>query len=197
MISSRSRALDCATALAIAFAMAGPALALEPGEILAGLARVERSDATFEETRHIAALTAPVDPARDAALRAARPTSRWWCRRRWRSACRVSGTTLTIEGRNGVREVRLGDMPAIAGWVESVRATLAGDAPALGRHFTVRASGDISRWQLDLTPLSTELAAFVTRVTISGANAQIGRIDVIERRGDRSEMVVSPVRGKP
>jgi len=196
MISSRSRALDCATALAIAFAMAGPALALEPGEILAGLARVERSDATFEETRHIAALTAPV--VRRGTLRYVRPSDlEMVVQTPVPERVRVSGTTLTIEGRNGVREVRLGDMPAIAGWVESVRATLAGDVPALGRHFTVRASGDISRWQLDLTPLSVELAAFVTRVTISGANAQIGRIDVIEASGDRSEMVVSPVRGKP
>jgi len=196
MISSRSRALDCATALAIAFAMAGPALALEPGEVLAGLARVERSDATFEETRHIAALTAPV--VRRGTLRYVRPSDlEMVVQTPVPERVRVSGTTLTIEGRNGVREVRLGDMPAIAGWVESVRATLAGDVPALGRHFTVRASGDISRWQLDLTPLSTELAAFVTRVTISGANAQIGRIDVIEASGDRSEMVVSPVRGKP
>jgi len=196
MISSRSRALDCATALAIAFAMAGPALALEPGEVLAGLARVERSDATFEETRHIAALTAPV--VRRGTLRYVRPSDlEMVVQTPVPERVRVSGTTLTIEGRNGVREVRLADMPAIAGWVESVRATLAGDAPALGRHFTVRASGDISRWQLDLTPLSAELAAFVTRVTISGANAQIGRIDVIEASGDRSEMVVSPVRGKP
>jgi len=196
MISSRSRALDCATALAIAFAMAGPALALEPGEVLAGLARVERSDATFEETRHIAALTAPV--VRRGTLRYVRPSDlEMVVQTPVPERVRVSGTTLTIEGRNGVREVRIGDMPAIAGWVESVRATLAGDVPALGRHFTVRASGDISRWQLDLTPLSAELAAFVTRVTISGANAQIGRIDVIEASGDRSEMVVSPVRGKP
>jgi len=196
MISSRNRALDCAAALAIALAMAGPAVALEPAEVLAGLARVERSDATFEETRHIAALTAPV--IRRGTLRYVRPADlEMVVQTPVAERVRVSGTTLTIEGRNGVREVRLGDMPAIAGWVESVRATLAGDVPALGRHFTVRASGDISRWQLDLTPLSVELAAFVTRVTISGANAQIGRIDVIEASGDRSEMVVSPVRGKP
>ena len=176
--------------------MAGPAVALEPAEVLAGLARVERSDATFEETRHIAALTAPV--IRRGTLRYVRPADlEMVVQTPVAERVRVSGTTLTIEGRNGVREVRLGDMPAIAGWVESVRATLAGDVPALGRHFTVRASGDISRWQLDLTPLSAELAAFVTRVTISGANAQIGRIDVIEASGDRSEMVVSPVRGKP
>jgi Outer membrane lipoprotein carrier protein LolA-like len=196
MTSSRNRALDCAAAAAIAIALAGPALALEPAEVLAALARVERSEATFEETRHIAALTAPV--IRRGTLRYVRPTEiEMVVQSPVPERVRVVGATLTIEGRNGVRELRLADMPAIAGWVESVRATLAGDGTALARHFTVRATGDMARWQLDLTPLSTELAALVTRVTISGMNAQIGRIDVIEASGDRSVMVVSPARGKP
>jgi hypothetical protein len=164
--------------------------------VLTALARVERSEATFEETRHIAALTAPV--IRRGTLRYVRPAEiEMVVQTPVAERVRVVGAALTIEGRNGVREVRLADMPAIAGWVESVRATLAGDATALARHFTVRASGDIAHWQLDLTPLSTELAALVTRVSISGTNAQIGRIDVVEASGDRSVMVVSPARGKP
>ena len=103
-----------------------------------------------------------------------------------------TGRTLVLESRKGVREIRLADMPAIAAWVESVRATLAGDASTLARHFTVRASGEPSRWRLDLTPLSVELAAIVLRVSIDGAGAQIGRIEVAEASGDRSVMIVTP-----
>ena len=171
--------------------MAAPVLALEATEVLAALARVERSDATFEETRYIGALTAPL--VRRGTLRYARPAElEMVVETPVRERIRIAGPTLTIEGRNGVREIRLADMPAIAGWVESVRATLAGDASALSRHFTVRASGDPARWQLDLTPLSTELAAVVTRVSIEGTGAQIGRIEVAEASGDRSVMIVSP-----
>ena len=52
--------------------------------------------------------------------------------------------------------------------------------------------GEPARWQLDLTPLSVELAAIVTRVTINGAAAQVGRIEVVESSGDRSVMIVTP-----
>jgi hypothetical protein len=109
-----------------------------------------------------------------------------------REKIRVVGPLLTLEGAKGVREVRLADMPAVAGWVESIRATLAGDDAALSRHFTVRAGGDLGRWQLDLTPRSVELAAIVVRVTINGAGAQVGRIEVVEASGDRSVMIVTP-----
>ena len=196
MISSRRRARNGIAAAALALAAAAPALALEPTVVLAALARVERSDATFEETRYITALTAPV--VRRGTLRYVRPAEiEMVVETPVRERIRVAGPALTIEGRNGTREIRLADMPAIAGWVESVRATLAGDAATLSRYFTVRASGDPARWQLDLTPLSTELAAVVTRVTISGAAAQIGRIEVAEASGDRSVMVVSPTSRKP
>jgi hypothetical protein len=60
MTSSRRRARDRIAAAALALAAAAPCWALEPTEVLSALARVERSDASFEETRHIAALTAPV-----------------------------------------------------------------------------------------------------------------------------------------
>jgi hypothetical protein len=109
-----------------------------------------------------------------------------------REVIRVAGPSLVIERRGQLREIRLTDMPALAGWVESVRATLAGDMSALSRYFTVRASGDNARWQLELIPLSTELAAFVLRVTIAGNGAQVTRIEVAEASGDRSVMNVSP-----
>jgi hypothetical protein len=96
-----------------------------------------------------------------------------------REVIRVAGPSLVIERRGQVREIRLTDMPAIAGWVESVRSTLAGDLSALSRYFTVRASGDAARWQLELIPLSAELASFVTRVTIAGT----GRADHAHRSG--------------
>ena len=175
---------------------AAPCWALEPADVLSALARVERSDASFEETRHIAALTAPV--VRRGTLSYVRPAElEMVVDTPVREVVRVAGPSLVIERRGQVREIRLTEMPAIAGWVESVRATLAGDLPALSRYFTVRANGDAARWQLELIPLSAELASFVTRVTIAGAGAQITRIDVAEASGDRSVMDVFPAVRKP
>jgi hypothetical protein len=196
MISSRHRGRELIALVVLALGVAAPVRALETADVLGALARIGRSEATFEETRHIAALTAPV--VRRGTLRYVRPAElEVVVETPVRERIRVAGPMLTIEGRKGVREIRLADMPAIAGWVESVRATLAGDAPALARHFTVRTSGGLERWQLDLTPLSVELAAVVTRVTINGAGAQIGRIEIAEASGDRSVMVVTPMARAP
>jgi hypothetical protein len=196
MTSSRRPARDRIAGAALALVAAAQCWALEPTEVLSGLARVERSDANFEETRHIAALTAPV--VRRGTLKYVRPADlEMVVDTPVREVIRVAGPSLVIERRGQVREIRLTEMPAIAGWVESVRSTLAGDLSALSRYFTVRASGDAARWQLELIPLSAELASFVTRVTIAGTGAQITRIEVAEASGDRSVMNVFPTVRKP
>ena len=196
MTSSRPRARDRLAAAAFAWVATAPCWALEPTEVLSVLSQVVRSDASFEETRHIAALTAPV--VRRGTLRYVRPAElEMVVDTPVREVIRVAGPSLVIERRGQIREIRLTEMPAIAGWVESVRSTLAGDLSALSRYFTVRASGDAARWQLELIPLSAELASFVTRVTISGASAQITRIEVAEASGDRSVMNVFPAVRKP
>jgi len=123
---------DCIAAAALALAVVAPCWAIDPAEVLAALARVERSDATFEETRHIAALTAPV--VRRGTLKYVRPGElEMVVDTPVREVIRVAGPSLVIERRGEAREIRLSDMPAIAGWVESVRSTLAGDMSALAK----------------------------------------------------------------
>jgi len=189
------RAVDWLVAV-LALAAAGIVHALEPADVLTPLSHVERSDATFEETRHIAALTAPV--VRRGSLHYVRPAELTMVvDSPVRERLRIVGGTLTLEGRGGTREIRITDMPVVAALVESIRGTLAGDPAALGRYFTVRASGEAARWRLELTPLTTELATAVSRITIEGADTQIGRIDVNESSGDRSVMLIAPAARKP
>jgi hypothetical protein len=190
----RSFAGACAFAVGIA-GSSGICDALELADVLSPLASVERSDATFEETRHIAALTAPV--VRRGSLHYARPaTLEMIVETPIRERVRVSGKSLKIEGPNGTRDIRLAEAPIVAAWIESVRATLAGDANALGRYFIVRTSGDSSRWMLTMTPLDAELSSVVSSVTISGAGPQITQIEVDESSGDRSITVVAPIARK-
>ena len=168
-----------------------PAHALEVADLMSVLARVERSSATFEETRHIAALTAPV--VRRGSLSYVRPGQlEMVVDTPIAERVRIDGDRLTIESRNGSTQVRLSEIPAAAAWVESVRATLAGDGALLGRHFRVRATGELAQWSLELVPLDEELAAIVARITITGAQAQVSRIEIDERGGDRSVMLITP-----
>src|SRR6185369_826858 len=174
---------------------AGTCLAVETADVLAGLARVEHSEASFEETRHVAALAAPL--LRRGRLIYTRPSElEMVVEAPVQERVRIVGGVMTIEARNGTRQVRLADLPPVAAWIEGMRAALAGDDAALARYFLVHASGDAASWQLDLIPRTADLAAVVSRVVIAGAASRIGRIEVFEASGDRSVMVLSSTEKK-
>ena len=64
--------------------------------------------------------------------------------------------------------------------VPAIRATLAGDAATLRRYYDIGFSGDLTRWRLVLTPLSSRVLAAVQRISIEGEG---GTVLVVERRG--------------
>ena len=50
-----------------------------------------------------------------------------------------------------------------------------------------------ARWTLTLVPRESPLSGVVERVVIDGTQAQLTRIEVDERMGDRTVLVVQPV----
>jgi len=191
----RARRLLARTATLVLVIHAGTCLAVDTADVLAGLARVEHSEASFEETRHVAALAAPL--LRRGRLIYTRPSElEMVVEAPVQERVRIVGGVMTIEARNGTRQLRLADLPPVAAWIEGMRAALAGDAAALARYFVVHASGDAVSWQLDLIPRTAELATVVSRVVIAGAASRIGRIEVFEASGDRSVMVLSSTEKK-
>jgi outer membrane lipoprotein-sorting protein len=196
MISGlRRRALSglCAIAAIAAGGVIGGvafAQALDPYELLATLARVEHSNATFEETRTMAALTTPI--VRRGTLRYVRPDQlEMVVQTPAPERIGIDGDNVTLESRNGTKRARLSQFPAAAIWVESVRATLAGDQQALQRYFRVRAAGRMDAWTLELTPFDNELADIVNRIVIAGSQDRLMRVEIEERGGDRSVMVIT------
>jgi outer membrane lipoprotein-sorting protein len=105
----------------------------------------------------------------------------------------INGDRLTIE-RQGerTREISLQDYPEIGGLVESVRATLAGDLPALTRHFTVTVAGTENAWTLTLTPREARLREMVATIVILGERDAVRDVRTTEADGDRTEMTVMP-----
>lgn len=172
------------------FGGAAFAQALSANELLATLARVARSTATFEETRTMAALTAPI--VRRGTLRYVRPDQlEMVVTAPAPERIEINGDNVTMESRSGTRRVRLTQFPAAAVWVESVRATLAGDQRALERYFRVRVAGQMAAWTLELIPFDNELADVVSRIVITGAQDLPSRIEIEERSGDRSVMAIT------
>ena len=102
----------------------------------------------------------------------------------------LAGGELTVE-RGGRRHVL--DMhryPQIQPFVESIRATLAGDRRALEQLFHVELTGSVERWSLVLVPLDRQLAKTVKQVQIDGSRDQLLRIEIRQADGDRSLMTL-------
>jgi hypothetical protein len=89
-------------------------------------------------------------------------------------------------GPGGQRQtLALSAHPEIAGVVESIRGTLAGDTDGLERFYTVGLTGDEHAWMLRLDPKDATLRRLVSRITIAGSGAAIHTIDT--RESDRDE----------
>jgi len=101
----------------------------------------------------------------------------------------VDGDTLVVErGGEASRTLSLSDNPEIGAFVESIRATLAGDLPALERHYRVSLEGTEAEWRMVLEPKDRRLADLVKWIRFSGRDDRIRSIESEEGDGDRSEM---------
>ena len=177
---------------ALAFVLScAPACALELDDILAGLRAVPERHAAFEETKRMALLNGPL--VRRGTLDYVRPdrlTMR--VETPYYEKLDIAADTLTIERRTGTTRVALASQPQLAAWVESLRATLAGDRAALTAHFDVKVEGASSDWRLVLVPRDAALAGVVARVSIGGRGAEVLRFDIDEAKGDTSRVEIRP-----
>lgn len=106
----------------------------------------------------------------------------------------IGGNSVTMENRTlkQSRTFSLASSAPIAAFVESMRATLAGDRAALERHYNVQLEGRPEAWILTLIPREQKLASLVKRIQIAGVREHLNRIEVEEAAGDRSVMLISP-----
>ena len=104
----------------------------------------------------------------------------------------LSGGVLTVERARSRRVMDLHAYPQVQPFVESIRATLAGDRGALERLFHVNFTGSVARWTLTLVPTESKIQQSVTQVRIEGARDQLLRVEIRQPDGDRSLMTLRP-----
>lgn len=152
--------------------------------------RVTESTARFHETRHIGALTAPVE--RTGTLLYRRPDHLEMNVETPRpEKLVIDGGTLRVTTASGVRTLSLDSEPALLAWTESLRATLAGDIASLSRHFDTRLSGDEHGWSLALEPRDPVLRSQIASIVIGGAGEAIARVEMREQGGDDAVMEIT------
>lgn len=107
----------------------------------------------------------------------------------------VRGDELTIEFPDGRRrDLSIDEHPVLRAFVESYRATLAGDEDTLKRYFQVELTGPMNAWELRLTPRQAELADILSAVIMRGRNSTVYSVETLEASGDRSIMTLDDPR---
>ena len=192
-----SGAKACAERAGLAAFLAAAAVAAVPApawsivELMQVLAAVESATATFVETRHSALLKAPLVLQGTLAYRRPDRVEKHVLSP-YDERIVVEGGRLTVENRarSSRKNIAVSGAPALAALVESVRATRAGDLPALQRHYALEIEGSRERWTLTLKPLDAQVGDYVVSIAIAGSGARIGQVAIEETSGDRSVMEI-------
>ena len=155
------------------------------------LASVESAQARFVETRHSALLKAPLVLQGTLAYRRPDRVEKHVLAP-YDERIIVEGGRLTVDNRTRNRKqvLAVSSAPGLAALVESIRATRAGDLPALQRHFALQVEGTRERWTLILRPLDAQVGDYVVSLALSGSGARIGQVTIEETSGDRSVMEI-------
>jgi outer membrane lipoprotein-sorting protein len=178
----------------LASVAADAATAFDLAQWASMLARTERSVVAFEETRHFRVMSTPIK--RSGTLSYARPDRlEMQVVRPFPETVEVTGNRIRVESADSRREWDLASQPSALAWIEAIRASLAGDAATLTRLFRTDLRGTEAEWTLRLEPLDARVAASLVRVELRGRRAQLSRIEISDRQGDRIVIVLTPLAG--
>ncbi|MES2069923.1 MAG: LolA-related protein [Pseudomonadota bacterium] len=187
------RVLRVLPTLLAALTVASPAHAeaWDLPQLMAGLAQVQSHESRFTEKKTIALLKAPVESSGVLSYRRPDYVEKHILQPKDESII-VNGDELTwkdgVSGKQ--RSLRLQNNAMLAALVESIRATLAGDLPALRRYFAVKLEGTQTHWTLSLMPAEDSMRRSVQAMRIEGYGNRVAVIDVLETGGDRSVMLI-------
>ena len=160
-------------------------------QLMQSLAQVHSASARFAERQTVPMLTAPLMSA--GTLRYAAPdTVRKITLSPARQDFLLDHGVVTLTGLDRqTHRFAVNQAPQIAGLVEGIRATLAGDLPALQRVYEVRLTGNAAGWQLVLRPKDPGVARFVKWIVIQGKQNRITAVDTASSDGGHSEMGIT------
>lgn len=185
--------------LTLTFALAGTAAALllaapvradsDLDRIMSALARRQHGHVTFTEEKYIAMLEEPVKSSGELLYDAPGRLEKRTLRPKPESLVLQDGIVTVDRGRRHYA-LDLRQYPQIVPFIESIRATLAGDRAALERVFQLQLTGAFDAWTLTLKPQDATLSRTIGEIDITGAQDAIQRVEIREADGDRSVMTI-------
>ena len=193
MFKVASTRLLVAALLAAASLLYGPqAIAAEAwtvAQLMQALGKHRNGQATFTERKYLAVLDQPVESSGELRFQAPDRLEKITLKPRPESLV-LEGNNLSVTRGKKQFNVRLSDYGEVAGFIDSIRATLAGDRDTLERTYALHLAGNAERWTLTLLPRDTRMAEVVTRINIAGTRGLLREIEILQADGDRSVMEI-------
>jgi len=162
---------------------------LSIAQLMAGLAKHPQGAATFTEKKFISILDQPVESSGELLFIAPARLEKRTLKPKPETLV-LDGDILTFERGQRKHVLQLKDYPEVAGMIESIRATLAGDLQALERVYQLALDGSYDRWTLVLTPLDPKVGAVIARVRMEGVKDTVRSVEILQADGDSSLMTI-------
>ncbi len=160
------------------------------------LAQNKSSRATFVEQKYLSAVEVPLESSGELVYEAPDRLEKRTLKPSLESLV-LDKDVLLLERKGRKRSIPLQSYPEVGAFVESIRATLAGDRKALDQNYQVALEGKRDRWHLLLRPLQAKAAAMVSQVKLSGERERVDTIEILQGNGDRSVMTITPASTSP
>lgn len=158
-------------------------------QLMYAMAQKQTSHARFVEIKYIAMLERPLESSGELFYSAPDHLEKRTTTPKPESMT-LERDTLTIERGARKHVVNLQEYPEISAFIESIRATLAGDRDALDSNYMLCLTGDVEHWILELRPLTERMKAVVNTIRIAGADNSVTSIEINQADGDSSLMMI-------
>ncbi|HDR9504745.1 TPA: outer membrane lipoprotein carrier protein LolA [Burkholderia cepacia] len=197
-----------AAAIAVAASTAAIALAAAPARaadaapawtldrLMSTLAQHKSGRATFTETKYLSIATQPVESSGELVFVAPDHLEKHTLSPKPEHLV-VDGDMLTVERNSRKYTLALARYPELGAFIDSIRATLAGNRFALEQVYKVTLAGRGDDWTLTLTPLDSRMLKVVSTITLDGTRDLLRSVAIRQADGDRSVMRLQPVPANP
>jgi outer membrane lipoprotein-sorting protein len=168
------------------------AAAWDIDQLMQTLSKAKPTHVSFVEIKYIAMLDRPLESSGELFYTAPDRLEKRTLKPKPESMV-VEGNLLVVERGNKKHTLQLQDYPELAGFIDSVRGTLAGDRAALEHSYKLTLEGGVEHWTLLLSPSDAKMAGMVKQIKIAGSRNNVLSIDVIQTDGDHSLMTIDRV----
>lgn len=162
--------------------------------LMSTLARNKSGRATFTETKTLSIAAQPIESSGELVFVAPDHLEKRTLAPKPEHLV-IDGDKLTVERNQRKFTMPLSQYPELGAFIESIRATLAGNRYALEAIYKVAIAGHGDDWTLTLSPLDARMQKVVSTITLEGTRDVLRSVAIRQADGDHSLMRLQRVPG--